>query len=189
MSVIYLNTPAGELKKPLIDFDFTDSLTDSVHNYAATLGGTATRSNSGVSLVSGTSKINLSAINFTVSAFIFTFEIDIGDSNIDMSDGKHKRFFMWQSNSGLIYRSTGYWGIYNNTTWYMTDISDKDYFKNSTVKIVLNNNKNVKLYKDNELIYDFTNIGALSTYYNIALTIGADEQAIFNMMVEGLRVY
>jgi hypothetical protein len=189
MSVTYLNSLfGGESRKPFINFNFKNSLIDTVHGFTATLVGWASRNNNGVSLTRGSAAINLSSTDNILKCFIFTYEVDIGDCNLDMSDGKHKRFFMWSSNSGLIYRSTGYWGIYNGA-WYMTEISDKDYFKNSTVKLSFEGS-NVKLYKNNELVYEFSNIGNYGTGgYSNTLFLGMDEQAAYNMVIEALRVY
>lgn len=187
MSVIYLNTPSGELKSALVDFNFKESLTDSIHGFTATLGGAATQGNSGVSLPANNSRLILTTINFLVMGNIFTFEVDIGDCNINTSDGKHKRFFMWAPACGLIYRSTGYWGLYADS-WYMTSISDKNYFKNSTMKVVFNK-KNIKLYRNNELVHEFNinNYLASGNAYNF--NIGMDDQSAYNMIIEGLRAY
>lgn len=187
MSVIYLNTPAGELKSELVNFNFKESLTDSINGFTAVLGGAATQGNSGISLPSSNAIIKLTSINFLIMGNIFTFEVDVGDCNLNMSDGNHKRFFMWASNCGLIYRNTGYWGIYADS-WYMTTISDKDYFKNSTVKIVFNK-KNMKLYRNNELVHEFNVNSYLAQGSGYNFNIGMDGQGAYNMIIEGLRAY
>ena len=187
MSVIYLNTPAVGAKAALVNFNFKESLIDSIHGFTATLGGSATQGNSGVSIPSYNSRIILTEINFAIIGNIFTFEIDVGDCNINTSDGKHKRFFMWSSACGLIYRSTGYWGIYGND-WYMTTISDKDFFKNSTVKIACNKN-NIKLYRNNQLVHEFNINSYLSSGNSYNLYIGSNDQSAHNMIIEGFRVY
>ncbi len=187
MSVIYLNTPAAGLKSALVNFNFKESLIDSVHGFNATLSGSATQGNSGVSLPSYNSRIILTEINFSIIGNIFTFEIDVGDCNIDINDGKHKRFFMWSTACGLIYRNTGYWAIYGND-WYMTTISDKDFFKNSTVKIVFNK-KNIKLYRNNQLVHEFNIDSYLASGNSYNLYIGSNDQSAHDMIIEGLRVY
>ena len=203
--MIYFMNSFNNSRTKLYDFDFTQSLADSIHNQVATLNGTSgtdyIQDSNGITLMSNIANINLNSVSSALHLRIFSHEVDVGDCNVDINDNLHKRFFMWSHNAGLIYRVTNtqtpHWGIYITTTsmsgqWYDTDITDKDYFKNSTLKVKFNNPK-IYFYKNGNLFYTISNAGndSYNSYYSYGIGGNGDSgsQSINDITIKALRIY
>lgn len=147
-SPVTVNVPASAAY--IADWDFTGgTLIDSVSGLEATLNN-ATQSEDGISISDGSAYISFPA---GLNACIRTYEIEIGAMSF-VGTGHH-RLFMMDMGEGLIYRSSGKWSFYNGGSWATdSEITDFDYFANSTVKIIIDVNKNWHIYKDDVLVYE-----------------------------------
>lgn len=115
----------------------------------------------------------------------FTMYVDVASMDLP-STSSHQRFIMTRNDSGLIYRSTGYWGVYASTDWVMSDISDPKYFDNSTLRIYIDSNNKWHVFKNG--IEIFTNLNI--TFSSDLLSIGSSSgENIRNGVISGIRVY
>ena len=175
----------------LYNWDFTQSLTDSVQGITATLGGNATQDSTGLHITAANGYVDLGKILAENQAY----EIDIASMDTSAWTSGHGRLFIWykSNGSGFIYRSDGYWTIYNGT-WSSpaTQIADKSYFANSTLKIVVGSGSSrpITIYKDGVEVLAFTvsNQNPVSSE-NVACLGGGGSNAAFSMTITGLRVY
>ena len=161
------------------DWDFTQSLVDSVAGDTVTLNG-ATRTNDGITLSTAYQYIQIANSLYKPNR---AYEIDIGTCNI--TSGAHRRFFMYSADSGLIYRSTGRWAVYFGN-WEESSITDGNAFANSTLRIEVQSNNTWKLYKDGTPIFETT----LTTPSSASsFTIGASQQSCSTIQIKKFRIY
>lgn len=193
-------------KQYLYNWDFTQSLTDSVEGKVATLthsssdSNDATRTSAGVVFDSESELLYLG--DFGTNYFVGKeIEIDVAefDGQIGVS-AQHYRFVMMSGNSAgngpLIYRKdtgwSGYSGSWGNT--YGADVSGANttalnYFSGKTIKIKFDSTGKPSLYVDNVLIgsinIEFS--GATAEYlYLGGISTGANY--CYNMTISGLRI-
>lgn len=115
----------------------------------------------------------------------FTIYVDVAEMQLPTLSS-HQRFIMTTGNSGLIYRSNGYWGFYVGSDWAMSDISDSSFFDDSTVKVYIDSNKKWHIYKDGVEIFTSLNI----TINGSGLGIGSDSgENIRSAVITGVRIY
>ena len=168
----------------LAEWDFKTSLTDSINNLTATLYNGASRDSSGVTLASATDYMKLPN---TVKANGRTYEVKVGSMTFDNVADDH-RFFMSDSSSGFVYRSTGVWGF--QYTGYATDsgITAYDYFANSTVKVVVDMKGFWHIYKDDVLVYE-PNMNLNMYTGSNGLWLGSSAKSCTGVVFEGVKVY
>ena len=140
----------------------------------------------------------VNGVNFSSSGAEFTTDRAMIDTGIDFSDitvyididslnfaeSGNKRLLMASTSNGLVYRSTGYWGLYSNN-WYMSEISDAEFFDHSKIKIYIDSNGYWHIYKNNVLVFE------PNVRLNITrLTIGSNDSTSINgAILTGFRVY
>ena len=90
------------------EWDFTQSLTDSVGGVVATIAN-CTQSSSGLYFGASSSKLS-----FPVQLLKANSRIEVDIASYDRQGTNHGRLFMVSSDQGFIYRSTGYWSLYRN---------------------------------------------------------------------------
>lgn len=115
----------------------------------------------------------------------FTIYIDVDQMQLPESTA-HQRFVMVSGDSGLIYRNSGYWGFYVGTEWIMSDITDRSYFNNSTVRIYIDSNKKWHVFKNGVEVFTSLNITINGTWLAIGSTSGDN---IRSAVITGVRVY
>lgn len=173
--------PSGALS-PILYWDFTKSLTDEIAGILATLAGGATQSSEGVLLAGAGSIVSLGNV---IQPSGRSIEIEIGDCEAGISGTNHARFIMTSTEEGLIYRNNSVWSFYSGTSWATnSNISDPDFFSNSTMKIEIDINGYWKIYKDDILVYSPSK--PLSTG-NIA--IGAKTTSFYQVYIKTVKVY
>ena len=185
--IYYLNSlPSSgpSAAKYIANFDFTQSLTDSVNGMIATIGA-ATRDSNGVHLSASNSYINIADLKGIMYLPIFTIEVDVGACNATPSSD-HKRFILWNNDSGFIFRSTGNWNIYNNG-WQEAGSSDINAFSNSTLKMKFYFDHKIEVYKNNTLFYSDNNVGALNS--PTGLLIGSTSASFYDVYIKAVRAY
>ena len=186
-SSVVVAVPQSGLQLPAqFEWDFTESLIDSVNGLEATLSN-ATQTSSGISIASSSAAVAIPMIAKAIAAFsdLCTIELDVGGMQYSGS-GNH-RFLMFTSAAGLIFRSTGKWSFYTGSWATDSNITDFDYFANSTVKMTINSSGTVKIYKDNTLIYE------PNKTYDIAnssgkMYIGSTSDSCNSCIVKALRI-
>lgn len=181
------------LDNSIINWDFTQSLTDSKQGLVATLGGNATRDASGLHISSASDYASLGAILGDNQSY----EIDVSTVNTSSWTSGNGRLFLWKpaSGSGLVYHSSGTWAFYDGS-WYdpETAISEKNLFANSTIKISVEPGETqyrekVTLYKNGvELFSKQLSKDVISASY-IATLGGGGSSAAFDVTITGFRVY
>ena len=95
---------------------------------------------------------------------------------------------MASEESGLIYRNTGVWSFYAINYWADdSDISDKDYFSNSLLKIIIDSNDYWHIYKNNNLVYEPNRPLYFNT--NPSRILGAYNTSCNGVRIKGLRIH
>ena len=192
----------------LRNWDFTQSMTDSVASHEATLVGGATWDSSGVHITAANQIIKFGT-QFGMAGK--TVEIDISEMDIKFT-GQHIRVLMCSNSDSkgygaLIYRNGSgynYWSAYgpaSNGTWsdpYSADLSGdssavKNAFSGKTVKCVFDSSGYCSLYVDGTY-KGVTSISmGTSTDSNKYFRIGGLDNGsgnyCYNMTVTGVRVY
>ena len=113
-----------------------------------------------------------------------TIYIDCGTMDVKTQSNQHRRFIMKSSSDGLIYRYSGVWAFYNSA-WYDTEITDKDFFSNSTVKIYVDENSMWHVYKDGVLACESPSGMTINSLY-----LGSSGgQCLYDAFYKGCRVY
>ena len=135
-----VNIPSGS--EGILNFDFTKSFTDTLKNY------TASTSNVSISDNGATFTGSAGYIGVIVYPPLITYEIEVGTLK---RGSNHTRFLMYKSDSGLVYRNTGYWAFWRGS-WESAHINDFNFFNNSTVKVAVDVNYAWKVYKNDVLV-------------------------------------
>lgn len=172
----------------IADFDFKTGLSDSINNFTATLTS-ATRDNTGVIFTAAGNMINLPPVLFSV---LRSYEIKVGAMNArSFNNGALFGYNTYQNGSthGFAYHTaTSKWGVWDPSNgWRDTNISDTNYFANSTLKIEICADRKWKLYKDGTLFFEPT--GAFPMDGVISFKIGGPQgNSFYNMTIEGLVI-
>lgn len=185
---------------PLHDWDFTQSLVDSVGGITAVLshaGSTdATRDSNGLSFTEYGQCCDLGAI-FAVDRVI---EIDFAACSLPSNTGNHIRSFMVDTsdsaiNGVVMFRDTR-WTVYNSGWWSGSYSVPADslytYFANKTVTLSVDSTGHI------EMLVDGVSIGTAGgtgfTASNLHLYLGNKDTAsnganFYNVTITGVRVY
>lgn len=190
MALFLCNGGNGATNDLLVaDFDFTKSLTDSINGFTCSLSGGVSRSdefglqfgatNNGKATISGMGNV----CNFNGGV---RFEIDVGKMNI--TPNNHVRFFTFNSDgsNGFIYRygsGANKWNFYVSGWKTSSDISDVNYFANSTCKLNYKWGNIIEVYKNKNKFYEVTT--TKNDYFNL----GSTSNSLINTDVKALRVY
>lgn len=181
-SQVNVNVPS----KVALDFDFTQSNIDKVLGITSQLFN-AVRTEDGLIIdnINGYATIP----NYMLRP-VTNFILDISELNI-LDTSRHNRLFMFTGNdvynSGWIYRSTGFWGTYDNTNgWLMSDINDPNYFDDSELQITIDQNGYWHIYKNGILCYETP---SPINFTNRDMSIGSSNNSINYMLLKQLIIY
>lgn len=99
----------------------------------------------------------------------------------------HSRLLLWNNGTeGVIYRNTGFWGVYTNGQWVMTENSEANIISNNTMKMYVNETKDrVKVTVGDELLIE-TDI-TISVDNQILMFSGSN--AYYNAIVKSIKIY
>lgn len=181
------------LDNSIYNWDFTQSLIDSKQGTVAVLGGSATQDSNGLHIPNATSFLDLGT---GILASNQSYEIDIADMDVSSWTSGHGRVFIWYQSTGqgLVYHSTGTWAVYAGS-WKDASptVSDKEYFKNSTLKIKVEpstSESKVTIYKDGVEVFSVTDVNSnvITNSSHVYLGGGGGISA-FSMTITGFRVY
>lgn len=190
-------TVTQDTKVMLYNWDFTQSLTDTVQGQTAVLGhkigADPVRDEFGIHITTSTGYVNLG----NVYAPGVTVEMDLGEMNNKQTN--HARVLMvgTEANNGLttgfIYRNTGVWSWYANGNWCTnTSVTNANIFSNKTLKAVFDNTGYMTVYADGTLIG--TSSKAFTASAGSLMQIGAFSgtgtyACFYDMTVKALRIY
>jgi hypothetical protein len=168
-------------------WDFTKSLNAINNGTIISLSG-ATRSASGISF-SGAAHYASIPVNLLQNGY--TYEIEIASLAISNQSVNNRVFMFTDSNThnaGVVWHGqTGKWGVWDSVnTWQDSNITDKDYFNDSVLKIVIDDNGYWHIYKDDVLIFEPANAITLK---NTAFVLGASSNACYNMVISKFKIY
>lgn len=181
----------------LYNWDFTQSLVDTIQGTEAVLGKASgalpTQDAFGVHVTTTSGYINLGQIYQTG----ITVEIDFGE--MDRKGSQNGRLLMVGSQSsgglgtGLIYRSTGVWNWYVNGAWATSSgVTDANIFSEKTLKAIFDASGYMTVYCDDTYIGKSSKAFATSagTYMQIGAYSGTGGYTNFyNMTVKAVRIY
>lgn len=149
----------------LYNWDFTQSLTDTIGGVTATMYNTATEWDAnGAYLEDDQKYLRLPGV-YNVGR---TYHVTFSDFNTRKggTSAKHGRIIMASDGAntssngcGFVYRGTGVITFYTNGAWNGSSISSSgkfDYFANSTLKMYVDADGMASIYKNNELVISAT---------------------------------
>ena len=163
----------------LYNWDFTQSLTDSVQGVTATLYNATFIQGVGVSITAVGQRINF---NKQLRQG-WTLEIDLTTS---WTSGK--RFINANSDSGFLYIDNRWICYYVGEKTYTTTSNDADVFSGKTLKMILTSPTDCKVYADDTLVYEgYSFLTAADSVLNF--NMGAGAYGFYNMTITGVRIY
>lgn len=190
-------TVTQDTKVMLYNWDFTQSLTDTVQGQTAVLGhkigDNPVQDEFGIHITTSTGYVNLG----NVYAPGVTVEMVLGEMNNKQTN--HARLLMvgTEANNGLttgfIYRNTGVWSWYANGNWCTnTSVTNANIFSNKTLKAVFDSTGYMTVYADDTLIG--TSSKAFTANAGSLMQIGAFSgtgtyACFYDMTVKALRIY
>ena len=168
------------------NWDFTQSLSDTVNGKEAVLVNSAARTENGVTILADKDKITLGNLNKPN----IVIEVDIAE-NPCTQNTENSCIFSFNDSHGITYKAssgTDKWGVYDGS-WLMTENSDRGYFQHCTLSLRIDNNSFLSIYRNNTLVVD------CGKAFNLTeCAIGIDKDTIYDMSaigmtVTGVRVY
>ena len=116
-------------------------------------------------------------------------EIEVYSMSV-ASTSKHNRFLMAGTmGEGFIFRNSGYWGMYNSSSWHMTTNSNKSLFDNSIMDVVINDNNQWGIYKDGSLVVS-PDSGTILPLGSESIRLGETNGQSFNdAVISKIRFY
>lgn len=172
----------------LYNWDFTQSLTDSVRGITAELNGSATRDNGGVHITNASSYIEITASDISVKGR--TMEIDFDTTDLQSASAFFIRVAPKSENyRGFFYSGSGYWVARIGTNLpYTTTSTNKNVFNKKTFKMIMISKDEMIVYANNDLVYAgeffLENNKSANT-----LRIGDNSYSYFDMTIKAVRIY
>ena len=171
----------------IYNWDFTQSLTDSVGGITATLGSDTAQDSEGVHLTGLTSSCYLGSV-FGKNR---TIEIDVASLDYKFSSD-HGRLVTFGISStgagdGIIYRSSGYWTMYLGS-WATPSVtySDKNAFSGKTIKVTCSSDNVWTAYCDGVQFATLTVTSPERSHVSLGTTSG---KVFYNAVISGVRIY
>lgn len=198
LSDTFTVTVTHDTKTMLYNWDFTQSLTDTVQGQVAILakvaGALPTQDAFGVHVVTSSGYVNLGEIYQPG----ITIEVDFGAMECKQ-ENKNARLLMvgTQATGGLatgfIYRSTGVWGWYAGGSWATnTSETNANLFSNKTLKAVFDATGYMTVYADGALVGTSSRAFAESAGKHIQLGAysgNASYACFYDMTITAVRIY
>lgn len=173
----------------LYNWDFTNSLVDTVSGAEATLtaygSSIPTQTENGIEFTTN-GCISVEGVVTTNR----TIEVDFG--SMEKSTGGHGRVLMMgvAGDQGIIYRSTNEWNSYIKGAWGTASAlsSDSGFLSGKTLKLVIDNDGSWDSFVDDIAFVSNTQLPGYEL--PMRLEIGSNNgQTYYNMTVTGLRIY
>lgn len=174
----------------LYNWDFTQSLTDSVQGVTATLRSVTFAEGTG--LVFNSAKSGVTLLPQSLNRNGQTIEIDIASMSKGFADTGLGRIIMATAHAGFMFRpETGYWECYNGD-WksYIQTSNDYNAFNGKILKVIINNiATDIEVYADSNLIYKGAGWQESSTSIYIGSFNSVSGNAYYNMTIKAVRIY
>lgn len=182
----------------LYNWDFTQSLTDTVQGQVAQLlrkvGSYPVQDVFGVHITTSTGYIDLGDV-YTPG---ITVEIDFG--NMENKQTNHARVLMIGTvddtkglDTGFMYRSTGYWSWYAAGSWATnSSVTDANIFSNKTLRAVFDAAGHMTVYCDGTLIGTSSRVFAASAGSRMEICANSGRGgycSFYDMTVKAVRIY
>lgn len=186
---MYLCGGGSDLKwLKVVDFNFTESVTDSLRGSVATLSN-VTRDTNGLNFTAASSYVDFDSFidNFNVYPYM-AYEIDVGNYSLTAGSTAFNNYFILfntsSSNLGIGMNNSNKWVMWTNSTASVINGADGiDFFKNKTIRIETLDNKNYKIYADGNLL-------DTKTFANPALLrLGHTTKSCQGMIIKAMRFY
>lgn len=175
----------------LYNWDFTNSMTDTVSGLTPTLQNNAAQDANGLSITQANAYANFGAI----AKRGMTFELDItADSNLNTGTAHGRLLCFSKSNSalddGVLWRggNYNYWGTYLSSGWGKGQLStDPNVFSGKTMTTVINEDGTVDVYADTELLVKTNDVVDFESGGYV--TVGSSSIAAIGVTITGMRIY
>ena len=169
-----------------LNYDFTQSMTDTIRNVPIISSNVTQTANGAVYDTASGSYMQLPR---RYCANTYTYEVDVG--TIEIRSNYHNRVITWNDSRGLIYRSTGKWAFYTGT-WQETDITDPTYLNGCTLKVYIDESGYWHIYRNGALWFEPTSACSINDYGSstVLIRIGSSGNSMGQgTTITGLRVY
>lgn len=204
----------------LANWDFTGTGAISARSRDTILGlqatvpsGTVWGANSGINIRSNSQNIVLSTTSVPIRprklynlGSVWDIKLGDMDAKFTSSHGVIFGLYTWYWNAGvkgnaanagfMWHRQTGRFAIWDSETlWQDSDITDKNYFANSTLRIYIDKSNKWHIYKDGVLVFEPPlamgehNSPSYISTYGIGKMIDGGNTSFYNMDVKGVRVW
>lgn len=178
-----------EVGNLLYNWDFTQSLVDTVSGSTISLNGNASQGSEGLTIPDASS---FARIPRGVVASGRIVELDIASTNAKFGNVLGRFLMTNGSDKGVIYRYNTTWNVFTAGGWsdntaFQENLSSKNAFSGTlfTVSFV---NSNPKLYKDGVLMGTSTTANSSADFNNVA-SIGSSQNAFYEATITAMRVY
>lgn len=190
---VVVNVSGGGVNNLVADWDFTQSLTDSVSGMVAALNGGCTQDSGGLQFTAARQYVTLNGSNAATFFPDRTIELDIASMNLQGSNSSHYTLLTHDSPTtsgayGFLYRDTGYWALYDGT-WRMTTIAEKNFWSGKTLGMYLSTEGTIKIYENGVLAATLPYLGMTR---RIVIGNGREQISggqIYNTTITGCRIY
>ena len=173
----------GAGKTLIANWDFSQSHIDTINGLEATTYSTQTTAE-GEQITTTYGYINFP---IEIKANARAYEIEVGNTNFQANAVNR---FININGQGLTYMGNNVWGFSNGNNQRATDtnITDVNYFKNSTVRIEVELLGNWKIYKDGVLVYS-PDVAYSFVNNTKDLSIGSTSSSCSGATIKGVKVY
>lgn len=178
---------AVDTRTMLYNWDFTNSLVDTVNGTQATLIGKATQDANGLAITDGSSGARFGAI----AKKGMTFEVDIAEGSTLTNTGVNNRLLIFNSadngGAGVVWWGGGnYWSTYLGA-WGSGYSPNPALFSGKTMTVVINDDGTVEVYSGGEIfVITSTTVNFDSNGY---VTLGSTATAAAGMVITAMRIY
>ena len=175
----------------IYNWDFTESLTDTVAGATATINENAVQSSSGLTINNDGCAVLCKVYN---SGLLKNrdYEFDIASMSKDFGN-VHGRFICFGPNNasstgsnGFIYRDSGYWQFYKGSWSGENTVSSATAFIGKTLRMNVDNDGVIRMYEGDTLIATCPEAPGNTMAY---LRLGDSSQPYYTFTVTAVRVY
>ena len=172
----------------VIDFNFMESITDSMRGSVATLSN-VTRDSNGLHFTAASSYVDFDTFIDYFNVFPnMAYEIDVGNYSLTAGSTAFNNYFILfnttSANFGIGMNNSNKWVMWTNSSASVINGADGiDFFKNKTIRIETLGNKNYKIYADGTLL-DTKSFAAPSL-----LRLGHASKSCQGMIIKAMRFY
>lgn len=175
----------------LYNWDFTNSMTDTVSGLTPTLQNNATQDANGLTITQSNAYANFGAI----AKRGMTFELDVTAASVLNTGTAHGRLLCFSGNNasmddGVLWRggNYNYWGTYLSSGWGKGQLStDPNVFSGKTMTTVINEDGTVDVYADNELLVKTNDVVDFESGGYV--TVGSSSIASIGLTITAMRIF